>query len=341
MFRTRNHVQSFYINLVISLGIGGAIFFIGTIITFNIFLFLPGDPVYALLESMGIIDPLPEVVIAMRHQLGFDLPIFLRYFRYLGDLITGNWGTSVSVARGTPIWELTAQRLPRTIDIMMVSSIIAVGCGLILGRFLAKNRGSVQDRIIQFGCIIGISLPVFFLGMLFQYFLAYIFPIFPSTYYKNIDFEDPPFVTGFYIIDALISGQIYKIPDYIYHLILPVSCLTIVSFSLVTIITRSFMLNRSRDKSVISNSVVTGLVFGFIFMFTMLVEITFGLNGFGSLLTEAIGLIDYWVISGMLNILIIMFVFITLISNVGYGLYKFSKSEKSENLNELSFKEDI
>ncbi len=284
---------------------------------------MPGDPVYALLEAMGITDPLPEVVLAYRHQLGFDLPIFLRYFRYLGDTFTGNWGVSVSVARQTPTWELIATRFPRTIDLMMVSSIIAVGCGVILGRFLAKHRGSIQDRVIQLVCIIGISLPIFFLGMVFQYALAYQFPIFPATYYKNIDFEDPPFVTGFYMIDALISGEFYKIPDYIYHLILPVTCLTLVSFSLVTIITRSYMLNQSRDKSVISNVVVSGIVFGFVYMFTLLVEITFRLNGFGSLLVEAIALIDYWLISASLNVLIIMFVIITLISNLGYNLHKF------------------
>jgi peptide/nickel transport system permease protein len=341
MFSSRDHVQNFYINIVITIGIGGSIFFIGTIISFNVFLFLPGDPVYALLESIGIIDPLPEVVAAYRHQLGFDLPIFLRYFRYLGDTFTGNWGVSVSVARQIPTWELIATRFPRTIDLMMVSSIIAVGCGVILGRFLAKHRGSIQDRVIQLACIIGISLPIFFLGMVFQYTLAYLNPIFPGTYYKNIDFEDPPFVTGFYMIDALVSGEFYKIPDYIYHLILPVTCLTLVSFSLVTIITRSYMLNQSRDKSVITNVVVSGIVFGFVYMFTLLVEITFGLNGFGSLLVEAIGLIDYWLISATLNVLIIMFVIITLISNLGYNLHKFRIEKYSSYRVESNLEEDM
>jgi peptide/nickel transport system permease protein len=341
MFSSRDHIQNFYINIVITIAIGGTIFFIGTIISFNVFLFLPGDPVYALLESMGIIDPLPEVVAAYRHSLGFDLPIFIRYFRYLTDLITGNWSTSISVARGLPTWNLIAVRFPRTIDIMMVSSIIAVGCGLILGRFLAKNRGSIQDRVIQLVCIIGFSLPIFFLGMLFQYYLAFQFPIFPSTYYKNIDFEDPPFVTGFYIIDALLSGQFYKIPDYIYHLTLPVICLTIISFSLVTIITRSYMINQSRDRSVISNSVVTGFLFVFMFMFVILLESTFGLNGFGSLLVQAINLIDYWVISAMLNIVIIMFVIITLISNFGYSLHKFLKDKEFGYRIESNLEEDM
>jgi peptide/nickel transport system permease protein len=341
MFSSRDHVQNFYINVAITIAIGGSIFFIGTIISFNVFLFLPGDPVYALLESMGIIDPLPEVITAYRHQLGFDLPIFLRYFRYLGDIFTGNWGTSISIARGIPTWELIATRFPRTIDLMMVSSIIAVGCGIILGRFLAKNRGSIHDRVVQLVCIIGMSLPIFFLGMLFQYFLAFQVPIFPGSYYKNIDFEDPPFVTGFYMIDALLSGQFYKIPDYIYHLILPVTCLTLISFSLVTIITRSYMINQSRDKSVISLSVVTGFLFGFIFMNALLVETTFGLNGFASLLVEAFGLIDYWVISAMLNILIIKLVIITLLSNFSYSLLKFRKANTFNFRIESNLEEDM
>ncbi|MFW9969386.1 MAG: ABC transporter permease subunit [Candidatus Odinarchaeota archaeon] len=219
--------------------------------------------------------------------------------------------------------------------------IIAVGFGIILGRFLANSRGLWYDRVIQLTCIIGISLPIFFLGILFQYYLAYENPIFPATYYKDISYEDPPLVTGFYIIDAIISRQFFKIPDYIYHLILPISCLTIISFSLVTIITRSYMLNQSRDKSVVSNTVVTGIHFSLILMFTLLVDITFGLFGSGSLLIEAMELLDYWVISAMLNVTIIMFVVVMLISNLAFIFYKLSKRKKYWNENEINLKENI
>lgn len=219
--------------------------------------------------------------------------------------------------------------------------IIAVGFGIILGKFLAKSRGLWYDRVIQLACIIGISLPIFFLGMVFQYYLAYVNPIFPATYYKDATYEDPPFVTGFYIIDALISRQFFKIPDYINHLILPITCLTIISFSLVTIITRSYMLNKSRDKSVVSNTVVTGIHFSLILMFTLLVDTIFGLFGSGLLLIEAMELLDYWVISAMLNVTIIMFVLITLISNMAFIFYRFSKRKKYWNENEINLKEDI
>ena len=101
------------------------------------------------------------------------------------------------------------------------------------------------------------------------------------------------------------------------------------------------MVNKSREKSVISNTIITGSVFGFIFMFSILIETTFGLNGFVSLLIEAINLRDYWVISSSVFIMIIMFVIIILISNLAFTFYKFLKKKHSEPEFESKLEDDV
>ncbi|MFX1242404.1 MAG: ABC transporter permease [Promethearchaeota archaeon] len=321
------NVRSFVINIVLTINIGIAFFFIGTLISFAIVYLLPGDPVIAYLASIGIYSPTPAQIQQFRHLLGFDLPIFVRYLRYLLDLITGNWGTSVSIAPGTPVIELL-HRLPRTIGLMTMSIMIALPLGFLLGRLLAKKRGFWYDRLIQLGSIIGLSIPVFFLGMSFQFTLGFVNPIFPTSYYKTPSYTDPPYLTGFYIFDALFTGQFPKIIDYLYHMFLPVTCLAIVSFSLITLKTRTYLPHKSREKTIFSNMLLTLIIFSFVFMSAILVESNFGLNGFAQLIVEAINLIDYWVISAILITTIIMIVVLIVISNFAFSLYKFLKGRE-------------
>jgi peptide/nickel transport system permease protein len=334
------NVRLFVINIVLTVNIGIAFFFIGTLISFAIFYLLPGDPVIAYLASIGIHSPSPAQIQAATQQLGLDLPIFLRYFRYLLDLLSGNWGTSVSISAGTPVIELM-RRLPRTIGLMTMSIMIALPLGFLLGRLLAKKRGLWYDRLIQLGSIIGLSFPIFFLGMLFQFNLAYVNPIFPATYYRNLTYTDPPYLTGFYIFDALFTGQFHKIIDYLHHLFLPVTCLAIVSFSLITLKTRTYLPEKSREKTIFSNLLLTVTIFSFVFMSAILVESTFGLNGFASLLIDAIALVDYWVISAILITIVIMLVILIVAANFAFSLYKFLKGrdrvmwyEKGSNMEE-------
>jgi peptide/nickel transport system permease protein len=333
-------VRLFVINTVLTVNIGIAFFFIGTLICFAVFHLLPGDPVIAYLASVGIHTPSPAQIEQVTRQLGLDLPIFFRYFRYLADLITGNWGTSVSISPGTPVFEFM-RRLPRTIGLMTMSTMIALPLGFLLGRGLAKKRGLWYDRLIQLGCIIGLSFPIFFLGMAFQYTLGFLNPIFPATYYKNPAYTDPPYITGFYLFDALFTGQFPKMIDYLYHMFLPVTCLAIISFSLITLKTRTYLPEKPREKNIFSNLLLTVTIFSFVFMSAILVEATFGLNGFASLIVDAIILVDYWVISGSLITIVIMLVILIVSSNFAFSLYKFLTSEEKVRwYDDLSNKEE-
>ncbi len=312
-------------------------------LTFILSKLMPGDPVYALLEAHGISDPLPEVVNAMRRELGLNLPIILQYFRYIGDLFTGNWGESISLAPNTPVWELIMRGLPRTIDLTIFSMVIASYLGIKIGVISATHRNKARDTAFRGMALIGVAVPIFFLGMLLQYMLAHVWPIFPGTYYKNADWKDPPFVTGFYMIDALISGNLYLIPDYLYHLILPVFCLSFVTLAGIVRQTRSSMLEvlqqdyvrtarakgckektvvhkHALKNSLIPTVTVIGLNVAGLLAGAVLTETTFGLNGMGSLLVESINLVDYWLINAVVFIVTIIFVMATLITDLLYGI---------------------
>ncbi len=312
-------------------------------LTFILSRMMPGDPVRSMLEAQGIPRPNPEVYAAMAAQLGLDQPIIIQYFRYLAELFTGQWGISISIARNQPVWGLIVQRLPRTIDLSIFSMVIAATLGIKAGVISATNRNNPKDTIVRGFALLGVAIPVFFLGMLVQYFLGHVWPIFEPTGYKNFIFEDPEFVTGFYIIDALLANEWYKIWDYLYHMILPVFCLSFITLAGITRQTRSSMLEvleqdyvrtarakgcKERDvinshalkNALIPTITVIGLSFASLLTGAVLTESTFGLVGIGNLLINAIDLNDYWVLNAVVFLITLIFVFATLITDLLYGI---------------------
>jgi len=193
-----------------------------------------------------------------------------------------------------------------------------------------------------------VALPVFFLGMLLQYTLGYLIRIddvalFPSTGFKTIIYEDPPTVTGFRIWDAILSGQFYMVTDYLYHLILPVFCLSFISLASIVRQTRSSMLEvleqdyirtarakGCKEKDVINTHAkknamipvvtIVGLGFGSLLTGAVLTETTFGLAGMGQLLIDSIANSDYWVLNGLVFFFALVFIAINLITDVIYGI---------------------
>ena len=300
-------------------------------LTFMLSRLIPGDPVLAMLEAAGIAKPNPVVYNQMVRQLGLDQPLLVQYFKFIGDLLTGQWGLSVSIARNQPVWDLVMQRLPRTIDLAILSIIIAAFVGIKAGVISAKHRNKPADNVVRSLALIGVAIPVFFLGMLMQYYLGHLLKLFPSTGYKNFVYENPPIVTGFYIIDALISGELYKIWDYLYHLIMPVLCLSFVTLASITRQTRSSMLEvletdyvrtarakgcKERDvinthalkNAMIPTATIIGLNLAALLDGAVITESTFGLVGIGRLLIDSIVLRDYWVLNAVIFFITLLYV---------------------------------
>lgn len=307
-------------------------------LTFILSRYMPGDPVLAYLPERYN----PSLYAQTKELLGLNKPILVQYMIYLGQLFTGDWGFSISIARDKPVWDLIMISLPRTVDLSIFSIIIAALVGIKTGVISATHRNKFRDTFFRGISLVGVALPVFFLGMLLQYTVGYVFKIFPTTGFKTYGFGDPPFVTGFRIIDSLISGELYLIPDYLYHLALPVFCLAFISLAGIVRQTRSSMLEvleqdyirtarakGCREKDVINTHAkknamiptvtVLGLSFAGLLAGAVLTETTFGLAGIGQLLVQAITNRDYWVLNGLVFFFAIVFVVANLITDIVYG----------------------
>jgi len=314
-------------------------------VTFFLSRLLPGDPALAylfnahdLLEGVGT----PEIYEQIRIELWLDRPLIMQYFKYIGDLFSGNWGYSVAICRGQDVWTLIMQRLPRTMDIAIFSMIIASFVGIRAGISSGTHRNKPKDTMIRGIALIGVSIPVFYLGVLLQYFFGYVLDWFPVVGFKNMAYRDPPYITGFRIIDSLISGKLYLISDYLYHLILPVTCLSFITLAGITRQSRSSMLEvleqdyvrtarakgcREKDvihihakkNSLIPTVTVIGLNFATIFTGAVLTETTFNLKGVAQLLLHAIIACEYWVLNALVFVFTLIFVFTNLIIDMIYA----------------------
>jgi peptide/nickel transport system permease protein len=304
---------------------------------------MPTDPVAAKLAASGVINPGAADYQKMKCDLGLCDPLIVQYFRYLGELFTGHWGVSVNKAKNQPVWDMIMLRLPRTIDLTIFSILIASYLGIKIGVISAKHRNKAADTIARGFSLVGVSFPVFFLGMLLQYSVAWKLGWFEPTGYKTPAYPPPPFITGFYLIDSLISGQWYLIGDYLWHLILPVGCLSFIYLASFTRQTRSSMLEvmeqdyvrTARAKgckekvvihqhtlrnAMIPTVTIIGLSIAGLLGGAVLTETTFNLDGIGTLFIDAILLGEYWLLNALVFLITIIFIVANLITDIMYAL---------------------
>ena len=300
--------------------------------------FMPGDPTYAFLPQ----NFTREQYLAIRRWLGIDDPLLVRYFRYMGDLFTGNWGRSLIISQGAPVWDLVWERFPRTMELSIFSIIIASFIGIKAGVISARHRNKPKDTIIRGISLVGVAMPIFWMGTLLQYFLTYQIDLFPAVHFKTPYFIDPPQITGFRLIDSLLSGKIYLFTDTIMHLILPVACLSFITLASITRQTRSSMLEvleldyirtarakgcietdvirtHALKNALIPTSTIIGLSFGSLISGAILTETTFSLHGMGELLINAITRYDFYVINASVFLIALTFVIINLFMDIIYG----------------------
>ena len=310
-------------------------------LTFILSRMMPGDPVLAYLGERFT----PEQYYSMMRQLGLDRPILEQYFRYLGDLFTGNWGVSVVINRGQPVWDLVLERFFRTFDITLFAVIIAAAIGIKTGVISARHRNKAKDTIFRGIALIGVSIPVFWMGMLLQYYISIQLGWLPAIGYKTAGIGNPPVITHFRIWDCILmfnAEGMHLLFDYLEHLILPVACLSFISLASITRQTRSSMLEvleqdyvrtarakgakekdvintHARKNALIPTVTVIGLSFAGLLSGAVLTETTFNLNGMGDLLIMAIINTDYWVLNGIVFLTTITFIVINLMIDILYG----------------------
>ena len=206
-----------------------------SVLVFLMLRMIPGDPARLLLGEYAN----PDELTRLRAQLGLDQSYLTQYAIYLKNLLQGDFGKSVRT--GAPIVNEIGVRLLATIELSLAAMVIATILGIAAGVVSSVKQYSIFDYVSMFLALIGVSMPIFWLGLMLIYLLSVKFPILPMMGRITMGLEAPP-VTGLVVVDTLIAGQLGAFLDSLRHLILPSFTLATIPMAVVARITRSSML---------------------------------------------------------------------------------------------------
>lgn len=312
--------------------------FIGvSIIAFSFIRMLPGDPV-ALLSGERVMSAERHAEIS--HQLGFDRPIVIQYLDYLWGVLRGDFGTSISTK--SPVLDQFFQLFPATLELSLCAIIFAVVIGIPAGVFAAIKRGSFFDQLTMGTALIGFSMPIFWWGLLLIILFSGVLQWTPVSGRISLMYFFPN-VTGFMLIDSLISGEPGAFKSAVSHLILPTIVLGTIPLAVIARQTRSAMLEvlsedyvrTARAKGLSTLRVVgvhalrnamipvittIGLQVGVMLAGAILTETIFSWPGIGKWMVDSVFRRDYPVIQGGLLIIAGLIMVVNLIVDLLYGL---------------------
>lgn len=308
------------------------------VITFLLTRALPGDPAAYFAGGAATAEAIEQV----RRQLGLDRPLPEQFLRYLADLARGEFGLSLTT--GQPVLTELAQRLPASLEIVLVALVVACGIAVPMGVLAAVRQGSWIDQVCRVITTAGVSLPTFFTGLLLAYVFYYLLGWAPSPM-GRLDpvFSAPPVVTGFLLIDSLIAGDVAIWWAAAKQLILPVATMAIFVLAPIARMTRASMLGvlssdfvRTARASGLTPATVLftyalrnallpvittlGMVFGFMLGGSVIVEKVFGWPGIGSYAIDALTASDYAPVQGFVLTMGVLFVFVNLLVDLLYLL---------------------
>jgi dipeptide transport system permease protein len=312
-------------------------FFGVTLVAFVFIRLLPGDPVLLMAGERGMSE---ERHAEMMAKLGFDKPIIVQYGYYLKQLAEGDFGTSIITKK--PVVEEFMTLFPATMELSLCAMIIAIFFGLPAGMIAATKRGSFFDHTVMTGALAGYSMPIFWWGLLLIIFFSGILGWTPVSgrisflyYFEN--------VTGFMLIDSLLSGQEGAFRSALSHLILPAIVLGTIPLAVIARQTRSAMLEvlsedyvrTARAKGLGAGRViglhalrnamipvitVIGLQVGVLFAGAILTETIFSWPGIGKWMVDSIFRRDYSAVQGGLLLIAAIIMIVNLVVDLLYGL---------------------
>lgn len=308
-----------------------------SLIVFSIVRFIPGDPAATILGTKAS----PESIAHLQEQLGLNKPFFTQYVSFLKDLVTGNLGTSIKT--GSPINEEIWGALAATAELTIVAMIFAVIIGLNAGIISAWFQNSWFDYVAMIIALIGISMPIFWLGLMLQWKVAVDWGWLPTNGRDNI--RDPiQQITHFYLIDTLIQGNFSQLWAAVRHLLLPAIALGTIPMAMIARMTRSSMLDVMRSdyirtarakgqkmflvvyRHALKNAfipvlTIIGVESGLLLGGAILTETIFGWPGVGRYVYDAIQSRDYPVIQAGILVIATIFVLINLIVDLLYAVF--------------------
>jgi ABC-type dipeptide/oligopeptide/nickel transport system permease component len=276
---------------------------------------------------------------ALRQELGLKDPIYVQFGRFLWQLLHGDLGRSLMTKR--PVMTDLLSQFPATIELALFSLAIASLVGIIVGVISAVKRYSFFDYVSMVGALLGVSMPIFWLGLILIIVFSVNLHWLPVAGRVDIGME-PTTITHFYLLDSLLTGNWDAFWSSIRHLILPGIALAAYSMAIIARMTRSTMLEvvkqdyirTAHAKGLDENTVVyhhalknalipivtvIGLQFGFLLGGAVLTETVFSWPGIGSLTTNAILASDFPLVQGSVILVAAVFVFVNLLVDLLYA----------------------
>jgi peptide/nickel transport system permease protein len=315
----------------------------GVVVVLSLLLFmwlrsLPGGTVSAMLGERAT----PESRERLTKELGLDQPLWVQYFRFVQRVATGDFGASTGVLPGRDAFQVFLDRFPATIELSAFAIILAVVVGIPLGYFAARRRGSFLDNLSVVGSLVGVAVPVFFLAFLLKYFFAIQWGILPVSGRQSGDIEATR-ITGFFILDGLLTREWDAAWDAFKHLILPALALSSIPFAVIFRITRASVLDvmdedyvRTAESKGLTNRVIrgrhilrnallpvvttVGLQVGALLAGAVLTERVFAFGGVGEALAISFTLRDYSVLQVLILAAAAVFVIVNLLVDVAYAV---------------------
>jgi len=305
-----------------------------SILSFSLIHLAPGDPALTIAGERAS----PQIINAIREKYGLDKPLSTQYWIWLKQVLRGDLGRSI--ASNEYVTKEILERFPNTVELTIFAMIFAVVIGSIAGIVSASRQYSVFDYSFMGVALFGISMPVFWLGimlmMIFGVYLRWL-PI-SGRISMMISFQR---ITGFYLLDSIITGNFAAFISILRYLILPSIALSTIPMATIARVTRSSMLEVLRQdfirterakglsermviyKHAVRNAMipvitVIGLNFGLLLAGAILTETVFSWPGIGRYVVNAINMRDYPVVQGCVLFFASMFVIVNLITDIIY-----------------------
>jgi peptide/nickel transport system permease protein len=299
-----------------------------SVLTFLLTRVVPSDPAMRWVGKHAS----PEQVAAARVELGLDRPLYVQYGKYIFDFFRGDWGVSIRTRR--PVLKDILEYLPASLELIFAGMIPALLLGIPLGTLAAAKAGSSLDHVTRFFVVLGVGMPVFWLGMILQLVFFNVLHILPLA--ERLDtlvklLHPIRTITGFHLVDSLLTGNFTAFADALKHIVLPAVAMGAFPLGMTVRMTRATMLGvlnedylrtaravGHRESRVLIRYglrnavgpvlVVAALTLAYALVETFLIESIFAWPGLGYYASKGISTMDYPVIMGITFLVAIVFV---------------------------------
>jgi len=306
-----------------------------SILVFSFIHLIPGDPALTMLGERAT----PEKVAEVRARLGLDRPIWQQYVLYVGHALRGDLG--VSIVRGDPVASDLLRRFPATVELAVAAIVVAIALGIPIGVASAVYRNSLLDSLARLGALTGVSMPIFWLGLVLAWFFGVQLRILPTGFRLASGSAFVPW-TNFVILDALLQGDWTSLADALRHLVLPALALATIPLAVIARMTRASLLEvlsreyirtaeakgLSRRAVILRHALrnallpvltVVGLQVGRLLAGAILTETIFSWPGIGLWVYESIESRDYAIVQGVSLFIAVIVVGVNLVTDVLYA----------------------